>query len=401
MGFQKCRLSDVQIFRPAIYSCKPEPRIRADGRYTITRARMPPASQIVHNGTFSPTHPLTHFELSGATMMKLGPNHHRRWMSHAALLSAVLWLGAFGLPSRALAGDDVKDPEPTPEIQATAPPEAAATEAESEAADTEPAAKADEKVATETVAGQESTPAPPPLPKATRAPASRACKGGWIADDGSADAGYGFVPSARVGVYVQEIHSEQLPSRRLDEVCVCLYKGLARRRAEFDIVFYEEQNGRPATEPYASLPARARIEAKRFREAKHYFQVDASSIEIPEGASYIGVRWDPKEQFHLFICGDKTADTAAQKGFFTEDRAKGWTNIATSRDPMFRDHRALLVRARSQPPAAEKNILPGEAASPTGEAPAGETPAGEATGVEAPEDKKPGGDEGGSGDGGI
>ncbi len=267
----------------------------------------------------------------------------RRPLFHLRLAFGVLCLmGALvAIPTRADDGPEAPAGKPQ------TPPESSA----GAAAETEEADAAAETGADGTKAAGETPPAGPP--RATRARARKACRGGWIADDGSADAGYGFVPSAREGIYVQQIRSEDLPSRRLDEVCVCLYKGLLRRRADFDIVFYEDQNGRPAAEPYASLPARARIEARKFREAEHFFQVDASEVEIPEGSSFVGVRWDPKEQFHLFICGDKTETTEARKGFFTEDRAKSWTDLATTRDPMFKEHRALMVRVRGQEPPEE------------------------------------------------
>ena len=83
------------------------------------------------------------------------------------------------------------------------------------------------------------------------------CADGVVKDDGTVETGYGFVPQARDGVYVQEFHADEFPSRFLETVCVCWLKTKRERDIEFEVVFYEAEGNVPAAEPYATVPATA------------------------------------------------------------------------------------------------------------------------------------------------
>ncbi len=106
-------------------------------------------------------------------------------------------------------------------------------------------------------------PAQPLAPEAIPSPASAArragsdCPGGLALDDGSAETGYGWVPSVPDGEYVQRILFGQLPNRRLESVCICWQRTREDADVDFEVVFYEDAGGQPAAEPYSAVPANA------------------------------------------------------------------------------------------------------------------------------------------------
>ena len=62
---------------------------------------------------------------------------------------------------------------------------------------------------------------------------------------------------------------------------------------------------------------------------------------------YIGVQWNPSEDEFFFVCADQTPTTPAVDGWFIDDRADGWTSVLETSDPIFDDHRAMMIRARA------------------------------------------------------
>ncbi len=166
-------------------------------------------------------------------------------------------------------------------------------------------------------------------------------------DDGSVDTGYGYVPSAVMGVYLQRVHSDALPSRELSEVCVCWLRTRADDDLDFEVVFYEDLNGRPGDEPYAKLRSTATEVPKGVDAAGRFYPVDVSGVTLAEGTSYIGVHWNPSASTFFFVCTDTSKETDYVNVFSMEDRSPVWTNIKDSRDPIFAPHRAILLRAAS------------------------------------------------------
>lgn len=204
-------------------------------------------------------------------------------------------------------------------------------------------------------------------PKPAAAQEAVPCGGGSVRDDGTVETGYGFVPSAKYGIYVQELRSTDLPDRRLGKVCVCWLKTRSENVADFEVLFYKDAGGRPAEEPYASVPSRAADIPKSVKEAGRFYEVDVAGVEVPEGSSYVGVRWDPSAAPYLFTCTDTSEATAKVPVFFREDRQRGWASVFQAKDPIFRPHRAILVRAAAdgekRPPAPGLKLLPLRTAS--------------------------------------
>ncbi len=176
------------------------------------------------------------------------------------------------------------------------------------------------------------------------------CADGVVLDDGSAESGYGWVPSVIEGEYVQEFDADQFPSRRLRSVCVCWLRTRQDQTIDFEVVFYRrvedpENEGRliPAAAPYAVFPADAEVIPEGVAES--FFEVGVADLPIPIGRSYIGVRWDARTDQFFFICADQSKETEPVNVFFRDDRADGeWESVFESPDPIFDDHRALMIR---------------------------------------------------------
>ena len=178
---------------------------------------------------------------------------------------------------------------------------------------------------------------PPPAPD---------CSGGVVYDDGTVETGYGFVPQATHGVYVQRFESDAFPSRGLAEVCICWLKTRPEQDIEFEVVFYQDQNGIPAPEPFARVPATASEVPDSVEAAGRFYGVDVSGIQLPEGVVYIGAHWVPKDNNRLFICTDTSEESPETPVFYMDDRTPRWISVFDSKDPIFRKHRTILVRAR-------------------------------------------------------
>ncbi|MEE8525332.1 MAG: hypothetical protein V3T72_15455 [Thermoanaerobaculia bacterium] len=179
-----------------------------------------------------------------------------------------------------------------------------------------------------------------------------ACEGCAVQDDGSLESGYGWVPSVDDGQYVQQIDSAQLPNRRLETVCVCWLRTRMDSDVDFEVVFYEsvlDEKGepKPALEPYASVPATATGVPLGIVGA--FYEVDVRGIQLAEGISYVGVRWDAMADQFFFVCLDQTPETEPVEVFFIDEIAEDWTSVFDSNDPIFILHRALLVRVCSEP----------------------------------------------------
>ncbi len=197
--------------------------------------------------------------------------------------------------------------------------------------------------------------AQPLAPDAARADGGgdpAACADGLVPDDGSAESGYGWVPSVIEGEFVQEIDSSQLASRRLESVCICWLRTRADTTIDFEIVFYKEELvdgvAVPAAAPYAAIPASAEVTPLGIAES--FFEIDATGIRIPRGRSFIGARWDASVDQFFFICVDQSEPTPLVEAFFRDDRSKGeWTSVFETTDPIFDEHRAMMIRVRAKP----------------------------------------------------
>ncbi len=185
-----------------------------------------------------------------------------------------------------------------------------------------------------------------PLSSATVEGAETACEGGVIQDDGTAESGYGFIPSDTEGEFVQRFRSGMFPTRNLESVCVCWVRTLADDTIDFEVVFYEEVDGVPAAFPFAAVPATAVVEPQGV--VGDFTEVDVSGVRLPVGPVHIGARWDPSADRFFFVCTDRTLATPPVEVFFRDNLSEGeWTSVFESNDPIFLEHRAIMVRARA------------------------------------------------------
>ena len=175
-----------------------------------------------------------------------------------------------------------------------------------------------------------------------------ACAGGLVRDDGTVETGYGWIPSVVDGQYVQKIAAAELPSTRLDKVCVCWLRTRNDSEIDFDVVFYTERDGMPREVPYAAVPAHAAGVPAGI--GGRFYTVDVSAVELAPGTSYVGVRWNPSLDQFFFVCADTSPATEAVEVFYIDDRARGWTSVFASADPIFAAHRAMLVRVAARLP---------------------------------------------------
>jgi len=190
------------------------------------------------------------------------------------------------------------------------------------------------------------------------------CVGGVVKDDGSLETGYGWVPSVIDGVYVQEFHISEFPSRRLESVCICWLRTREDGDIPFDVVFYHDHDGVPAATPYASVSAVAFSVPEGVASGGEFYEVDVSQIVIPGGRFYIGARWNPSLDQFFFVCADHSPETDPVNVFYIDEEADEWGSALDTPDPIFEGHRAIMVRAAAQQ-SAELAI---PALGPTGSA---------------------------------
>ena len=195
--------------------------------------------------------------------------------------------------------------------------------------------------------------------------AASSCSDMVAKDDGSLESGYGFVPSAKVGTYVQAFDRSELRGKYLTSVCLCFLKTRGDVDVEFDVVVYRDQGGRPGRRPIVRVAGSQKGVASSKEEAGAFVEVEMPWVKLPEGTVYIGAEWDPSEEQFLFICNDQSNAQPKTPAFFSEDPKAIWTSVFTAKDPIFRPHRALLVRAQAsnQPPPELKQ--PDASASPS------------------------------------
>ncbi|MEM8931217.1 MAG: hypothetical protein AAGE94_08575 [Acidobacteriota bacterium] len=188
-----------------------------------------------------------------------------------------------------------------------------------------------------------------PAPDSARAPGVdlvAPCAGGIVSDDATVETGWGWVPSAVEGTYLQEYAVADLPTRGFSSVCACWLRTRADDSIDFEIVAYAAVDGLPAEAPFAAVPARA--EGLPLGVVGAFTEVPVA-IEFPDtvepdGTIFVGVRWNPSVDQFFFVCADTTPTAEPTRVWFRDDRATGWDNTETTRDPLFLDHSAILLR---------------------------------------------------------
>lgn len=174
-------------------------------------------------------------------------------------------------------------------------------------------------------------------------PPGPSCNDGVVKDDGSVETGWGWVPTATSGQYVQEFHSAEFPTRTLDRLCLCFLRTRQDADLDFELVFYRDTEGQPEPLPFAVVPGQALGLPDGIAGAT-FVEVDLPEIEVPIGTFYVGPRWNPGVDQFFFLCADTTPTTPRTDLWFIDDRAEGWDSALTTIDPLFAAHRAVMIR---------------------------------------------------------
>lgn len=168
-----------------------------------------------------------------------------------------------------------------------------------------------------------------------------------IKDDGMPEGGYGWVPSAIFGIFVQVFEARDFVQPLIDEVCVCFQRSRDDDSIDFEVVFYRDVDGNPAEEPFAVVPATLDDvpDITQPGPAGRFARVATPGVRPPGfGRYYIGVRWNPSADQFFFVCDDQSESTERVNVWFRDDRAEGWDNADETNDPIFLAHRAMLIR---------------------------------------------------------
>jgi hypothetical protein len=172
------------------------------------------------------------------------------------------------------------------------------------------------------------------------------CSDGVVKDDGSLETGYGWVPSAVDGRYVQRFDVFELESRKLAEVCICWTRTQPDDEIRFQVQLYRSRGDVPARHPEASFEAVA-TGVPQFPDGAFYsIDVSAADMRIPTDVFFVGVQWDPSDDQFFFVCADHSDVMPVVDGWFIDDRAGDWTSVLETSDPIFAEHRAMMIRAR-------------------------------------------------------
>jgi len=198
-------------------------------------------------------------------------------------------------------------------------------------------------IAVNSIAGQSL--APPFVGDSVAVLGGQDCADGVVKDDGTIETGYGWVPSAVDGRYVQQFEAAEFRSRKMEEICVCWTRSRPDDSVTFLVELYRDRGGRPARFPEASMEAEATL-VPTFPDGA-FFSVDVSEADFhaPTDTFYLGVRWNPSEDEFFFVCVDKSEETPVIDGWYIDDRADEWSSVLDSNDPTFNDHKSMMIRA--------------------------------------------------------
>ena len=168
-----------------------------------------------------------------------------------------------------------------------------------------------------------------------------------IKDDGIPESGFGWVPSAIFGVYAQVYEPSEFVQQAIDEVCICFLRNRNDDSIDFEVVFYADDEGQPAAEPFAAIPAflDGVPDGAVFGPLGKFARVSTAGVRPPAtGPFYIGARWNPSVDQGFFVCDDQSPTTERVNIWFIDDRAEDWDNADETNDPIFIAHRGLFVR---------------------------------------------------------
>ncbi len=173
------------------------------------------------------------------------------------------------------------------------------------------------------------------------------CADGVVKDDGSLETGYGWVPSAVAGRYVQRFEAAEFRSRKMEEICICWTRTRSDEEISFKVQLFRDRSGQPARDPVASVDVVATLVPTYPEGAFYSVDVSDADMHAPTDAFYLGVEWNPSEDAFFFVCVDQTDTTPVVDGWFIDDRASEWGSVLRTSDPIFSNHRAMMIRAKA------------------------------------------------------
>lgn len=181
------------------------------------------------------------------------------------------------------------------------------------------------------------------------------CAKGVILDDGTVEGGLGYFTNLELGEIVQRFESPKLSAKNVKQVCVGLFSNEAQTMI-FEVVFYRDENGRPAATPFAAVAAESGAMPRKMAEAGRFYSVDISDVTLPEGPSFIGVRWNPKLAARAFVALDKSEGEGRTPvpTFHRDTQSKGWDDLLTSKDFIYKGYQSALIRVLPGAAKAEK-----------------------------------------------
>ncbi len=127
------------------------------------------------------------------------------------------------------------------------------------------------------------------------------CADGVVKDDGTLETGYGWVPSAVDGRYVQRFEAAEFRSRKMEEICICWTRTRPDDEVTFIVQLYRDRGGRPARSPDASIEVVATL-VPTFPDGGFY-SVDVSDIDFHAQTDifYLGVQVESVGR-RVFLC---------------------------------------------------------------------------------------------------
>lgn len=172
------------------------------------------------------------------------------------------------------------------------------------------------------------------------------CEDGVVKEDGGPETGWGFVPSVEMGIYVQRFEPSDLVDRDLEKVCLCWLRTRPDADIDFDLVLFghDAEENRPENEPIASLPVVAEGVPEGLGGKFYCYDVARAGFRAPVEPYYLGARWNASDNEFFFLCADTNPATPIVDTFFSFENGEDWESVLVSDDPIFKVHRATMVR---------------------------------------------------------
>ncbi len=166
------------------------------------------------------------------------------------------------------------------------------------------------------------------------------CAGGIIADDGSAENGYGWNPATVTDGRDVHLLTPPFYPFLLTDVCLAWAQLGGDTSINYNLVIYDDDGpgGEPGTQ-LASIPVTAAGVPGTLPGQFYTYNIIAQNVVIPSGGVYVGAQWNATVEQSFYLISDETG---------TLNPGWGWANVApwTALQSFFPAYRALFVRAQ-------------------------------------------------------